>query len=196
MSESSFVRLAQYAPDAGFDIMGGDIVVQFNGDKDNLIEALSIVSDCGATGSCRDARAHYVGGQIVLIDGLPELHDDVVIMVPSFMVGREAFETVCGKETFDYTPPENCPAIDVTRMALSSSDLVTWYVDGDNITCEWYGRPDKDQLRRVSLIDGVVSVDSYHSDEDGYWSMCTLAFDQFQWAQIEAIDSVAVDVEM
>ena len=196
MSESSFVRLAQYAPDAGFDIMGGDIVVQFNGDKDNLIEALSIVSDCGATGSCRDARAHYVGGQIVLIDGLPELHDDVVIMVPSFMVGREAFEMVCGKGTFDYTPPENCPAIDITRMALSSSDVVTWYVDGDNMTCEWYGRPDKDQLRQISLIDGIVGVDSYRSDEDGYWSMCTLPFDQFQWEQIEAIDSVSVDVEM
>ena len=196
MSENSFVRLARYAPDAGFDIMGGDIVVQFDGDKDNLIEALSIVSDYGATGSCRDARAHYVGGQIVLIDGLPELHDDVVIMVPSFMVGREAFETVCGEGTFDYTPPENCPAIDITRMALSSSDVVTWYVDGKNMTCEWYGRPDKDQLRQISLIDGVVSVDFYHSDEDGYWSMCTLPFDQFQWEQIEAIDSVSVDVEM
>lgn len=196
MSENSFVRLAQYAPDAGFDIIGGDIVVQFDGDKDNLIEALSIVSDCGATGSCRDARAHCVGGEIILIDGLPELHDDVVIMVPSFMVGREAFEMVCGKGTFDYIPPENCPAIDVTRMALSSSDLVTWYVSGDNMTCEWYGRLDKDMTRRISLIDGVVSVNSYYSDEGRWSTMCTLPFDQFQWEQIEAIDSVSVDVEM
>ena len=98
MSENSFVRLARYAPDAGFDIMGGDVVVQFDGDKDNLIEALSIVSDCGATGSCGDVRAHCVGGQIILVDGFPEVYDDVVILIPSLMVGREAFETVCGRK--------------------------------------------------------------------------------------------------
>lgn len=196
MSENSFVQLARYAPDAGFDIMGGDVVVRFDGDKDNLIEGLSIVSNLGATGSCKDVRAHCSGGEIILVDGLPEVYDDVVIMIPSFMVGREAFETVCGEGTFEYTIPENCPAIDVTRMALSNSDVVIWYVEGDNMTCEWYGRPDKNQLRRVSLIDGVVSVDSYHSDEDGYWSMCTLPFDHFQWDQIDAIDSVSVDVEM
>lgn len=196
MSESSFVRLARYAPDAGFDIMGGDVVVRFDGDKDNLIEGLSIVSNLGATGSCKDVRAHCSGGEIILVDGLPEVYDDVVIMIPSFMVGREAFEMVCGEGTFEYTMPENCPAIDVTRMALSNSDVVIWYMDGENMTCEWYGRPDKDQLRQISLIDGVVSVDSYHSDEDGYWSMCTLPFDHFQWDQIDAIDSVSVDVEM
>ena len=125
MSENSFVRLARYAPDAGFDIMGGDVVVQFDGDKDNLIEALSIVSDCGATGSCGDVRAHCVGGQIILVDGFPEVYDDVVILIPSLMVGREAFETVCGKETFDYTMPENCPAIDITRMAPVSYTHLT-----------------------------------------------------------------------
>jgi len=193
MAENSFVRLARYAPDAGFDIMGGDIVVRFDGDEDNLIEALGIVSDCGASGSCGNVRAHCVGGETILVDGLPEVYDDVVIMVPSFMVGREAFEMVCGEGTFDYTMPENCPAIDITRMVLPSSDVVTWYVDGENMMCEWYGHPDKDQLRQISLIDGVVSMDSYPG---GYWSKCDLPFDQFQWNQIEAIDSVAVDVEM
>lgn len=196
MSENSFVRLAQYAPNAGFDIMGGDIVVRFDGDKDNLIEGLRIVSDCGATGSCGDVRAYCVGDKIILADGLPKVYNDVVIMVPSFMVGREAFEMVCGEGTFGYTMPENCPAIDITRMALSGFDMVTWYVDGENMTCEWYGRSDKDQLRRISLIDGIVSVDSYCSAEDGWSTMCILPFDQFQWNQIDAIDSVAVDVEM
>lgn len=196
MSENSFVRLARYAPDAGFDIMGGDVVVQFDGDKDNLIEALSIVSDCGATGSCGDVRAHCVGGQIILVDGFPEVYDDVVILIPSLMVGRGAFETVCGKETFDYIMPENCPAIDITRMALSGSDLVTWYVSGENMTCEWYGHPDKDMTRRISLIDRIVGVDSYYSDEGRWATMCTLPFDQYQWEQIEAIDSISVDVEM
>jgi len=176
--------------------MGGDVVVQFDGDKDNLIEALSIVSDCGATGSCGDVRAHCVGGQIILVDGFPEVYDDVVILIPSLMVGREAFETVCGKETFDYTMPENCPAIDITRMALSGSDLVTWYVSGENMTCEWYGHPDKDMTRRISLIDRIVGVDSYYSDEGRWATMCTLPFDQYQWEQIEAIDSISVDVEM
>ena len=42
MSENSFVRLARYAPDAGFDIMGGDVVVQFDGDKDNLLSLIHI----------------------------------------------------------------------------------------------------------------------------------------------------------
>lgn len=78
MSENSFVRLARYAPDAGFDIMGGDVVVQ-----------------------CR-----------------------------------------------------------------------------------------------ISLIDRIVGVDSYYSDEGRWATMCTLPFDQYQWEQIEAIDSISVDVEM
>ena len=196
MSENSFVRLAQYAPDAGFNITGGDVVVRFDGDADNLVDALGIVSDCGATGSCGGILARCAGGQIILIDGFPVQHDGVVILIPSLMVGREAFEMVCGKETFDYTPPENCPAIDVTRMALSDSDMVTWYLDKSNMTCAWLGTPDGDYLRRVSLIDGVVSVDSCCSDEEGYWSKCTLPFNQLQWDQIKAIDSASVNVEM
>ena len=111
-------------------------------------------------------------------------------------MGREAFETVCGKGTFDYTMPENCPAIDIARMALSGSDLVTWCVIGENMTCEWYGRPDKDMTRRISLIDGIVGVNSYYSDEGRWSTICTLPFDQFQWSQVEAIDSVSVDVGM
>ena len=50
--------------------------------------------------------------------------------------------------------------------------------------------------RRISLIDRIVGVDSYYSDEGRRATMCTLPFDQYQWEQIEAIDSISVDVEM